>query len=639
MLLHTLKLNNFKGVRSFALDLRGRSAKIYADNALGKTTIMDAYIWLLTGKDHLGRSDLNFNIKTLDAENNAIPMLDHSVCGVFEHEGKSFELMRNFKEVWVKKKGSNVQTFSGHKTEYFVNDVPKSEAEYSAFVDRLIPSQLLKLLIMPSYFNEQLKAEERRKMLLEMCGDVDEAELLDLPQFEGLAKQVSEFVPVADLKKSKAAQKTKLNEDIRNIPVQINVHMKYLDADGIVPAAEEKAIAALTEKIEALTVERAGLYSGEAISKLRKELAELETEQAETELNASRGYNEKRSALNEGLGKVQDKHGSLIRELARIERLTRDLANDIKDIEAKKAEALGKYHETEDSEYSGDTQCPTCGQEFPAEYMERVKAQFNEQKAKRLEEIVSKGKKMASEIEAKRAELKKADAEILVIKREIDGADTEIHNFNAQMEELRKSAPTVDTSLAAAIEAKKKEIEHFKASIAEKESAIITEIQSAIDRKSVHEQNISKYKNAQEAAKSIEELKAKEKKLAAEYEECEGIIALCDEFTNAKVKMLDDKISGFFRRAQFKLTETLVNGGLREICDTLVDGVPYSAANNAARINIDLDISDAFSRHYGVSVPVFVDNAESVTALEQIDTQIIQLIVSEADKQLRVEVR
>jgi len=196
----------------------------------------------------------------------------------------------------------------------------------------------------------------------------------------------------------------------------------------------------------------------------------------------------------------------------------------------------------------------------------------------------------------------------------------------------------VDTSLAAAIEAKNKEIEHFKASIAEKESVILTEIQSAIDRKSVHEQNISKYKNAQEAAKSIEELKAKEKKLAAEYEECEGIIALCDEFTNAKVKMLDDKISGYFSRAQFKLTETLVNGGLREICDTLVEGVPYSAANNAARINVDLDIIDAFSRHYGVSMPVFIDNAESVTALEQIDTQIVQLIVSEADKQLRVEV-
>ena len=546
MLLHKLELTNFKGVRSFTLELQGRNAKIYGDNATGKTTIMDAYIWLLTGKDHLGRSDLNFNIKTLDTNNNAVPMLDHSVSGIFEHEGDTFELLRIFKEVWVKKRGSNVQTFSGHKTEYYINDVPKTEAEYSAFIERVIPSQLLKLLIVPGYFNEQIKAEDRRRMLIDMCGDVDEAELLALAQFENIAKHVTKFVTVADLKKTKSVQKTKLNEDIKSIPVQINVHMKYLgEADSIDLAAEEKAAKKLAEKVEALTVERAGLHSGEAVSQLRKELAELEAEQAEAELTVSRGINEKRSALNEGLGKVQDKHGSLIRELARIERLTRDLANDIKDIEAKKAEALGKYHETEDSEYSGDTQCPTCGQEFPAEYMERVKAQFNEQKAKRLEEIVSKGKKMASEIEAKRAELKKADAEILVIKREIDGADTEIHNFNAQMEELRKSAPTVDTSLAAAIEAKKKEIEHFKASIAEKESAIITEIQSAIDRKSVHEQNISKYKNAQEAAKSIEELKAKEKKLAAEYEECEGIIALCDEFTNAKVKMLDDKISAF----------------------------------------------------------------------------------------------
>ncbi|MEG1166199.1 MAG: hypothetical protein RSD68_07275, partial [Oscillospiraceae bacterium] len=120
--------------------------------------------------------------------------------------------------------------------------------------------------------------------------------------------------------------------------------------------------------------------------------------------------------------------------------------------------------------------------------------------------------------------------------------------------------------------------------------------------------------------------------LAAAFEECEKLISLCDNFGSAKVKMLDERISSAFRFAKFKLTETLVNGGVKEVCETLVDGVPYSAANNAARINVGLDIVETFSARYGVRLPIFVDNAESVCELYRMDLtperpQIIQLVV------------
>ncbi|WP_152550083.1 hypothetical protein [Geomicrobium sp. JCM 19039] len=102
--------------------------------------------------------------------------------------------------------------------------------------------------------------------------------------------------------------------------------------------------------------------------------------------------------------------------------------------------------------------------------------------------------------------------------------------------------------------------------------------------------------------------------------------------------MLEDRINSKFEHASFKLREDLLNGGFTEICQTLYKGVPYEhGLNNAARINVGLDIIRTLSRHYGLSAPIFIDNSEAVTQLMDVDAQLIALVVSEPDKQLRVE--
>lgn len=74
------------------------------------------------------------------------------------------------------------------------------------------------------------------------------------------------------------------------------------------------------------------------------------------------------------------------------------------------------------------------------------------------------------------------------------------------------------------------------------------------------------------------------------------------------------------------------------MCETLYEGVPYgSGLNNAAKINVGLDIINTLSEHYGILAPIFVDNAEAVTKFINVDAQLISLVVSEKDKQLRVE--
>ena len=101
-----------------------------------------------------------------------------------------------------------------------------------------------------------------------------------------------------------------------------------------------------------------------------------------------------------------------------------------------------------------------------------------------------------------------------------------------------------------------------------------------------------------------------------------------------------EKIASMFKMARFEMFKNNIsNEGMEECCEVTYKGVPYCDLNNAARINIGLDIINTLSEYYQFSAMVFIDNAESVTGfIDTPNTQIIKLIVSEPDKQLRIEI-
>ena len=110
-----------------------------------------------------------------------------------------------------------------------------------------------------------------------------------------------------------------------------------------------------------------------------------------------------------------------------------------------------------------------------------------------------------------------------------------------------------------------------------------------------------------------------------------------EEYTRYKTRVVEEGVNAMFRIAKFRLFREQANGGIEERCDVTVDGVPYGSLNNGMKINVGIDIINALSRHNGVTVPLFVDNAESVTNLERADAQVIRLVVSADDKKLRCE--
>ena len=123
-----LKLKNFKGIKDLTIDFNGKSTNIFGANATGKTTVFDAFKWVLFDKDSTDRK--NFSIKTLDSNNNQLHFLEHEVEITLKINGTNIIFRKMLKEKWVKKRGQADQEYSGNETSYWIDDVPTAKKDY-----------------------------------------------------------------------------------------------------------------------------------------------------------------------------------------------------------------------------------------------------------------------------------------------------------------------------------------------------------------------------------------------------------------------------------------------------------------------------------------------------------------------------
>lgn len=649
MKLIKLTLKNFMGIRDFTLDIGGNNASVYADNAVGKTTLYSAFLWLLFNKDSQGKSD--FAIKTLDAQGNAIPMLDHEVEGVFEINGTILSLKKVYAEKWTKKRGQAKAEFTGHSTDYFIDDVPAKKSEYDSKIASICNEDVFKLLTNPAYFNEQLHWQKRREILLEVCGDLSDAEVIASDQaLFGLPKILNGRA-LEDHRKVIAAKRAAINKEMQSIPVRIDeVHLSLPDVSSIDLAETEAKLADLRKRSKAKEQQVIRIESGGEVAEKNKQL----TENGAKIMAIRNEYHEKYTALlNEAQEDMRICMASLLPLKAEVDALDKALVSnnqEVARINASMGQLRESWHQVngEALECEPGNTCPTCGQFLPAEQVEQARqkalAAFNHNKATKLENINATGKTAKAKADA----LTKENAEIAMriderkksiqdLHQEQGALDNRINSLKAELEKWTK-----DPAYIKAIEQRDKlnaEIDELKQGRGGEVARVNAEIDAlAADIRHLEAQQDA-HKRHQQGQVRIEELKAQEKALAAEYEQLESELYLTEEFIRAKVKLLEEKINSRFKLARFKLFDTQINGGLVETCQTTFGGVPYdSGLNNGARINIGLDIINTLSDHYGFTAPIFADNAEAVTRLIDTKGQLIRLVVSEADKKLRIEV-
>ena len=632
--INKLFLQNFKGIKSLEINAGGDNLTIYGDNATGKTTVFDAFMWLLFGKDSLGRSD--FGIKTQDENGNVLHNLEHSVECEMLIDDAVLTLKKVFTEKWTKKRGSADTEFSGHETKYFVNEVPTLKKDYEAKITGIIDEELFKIITNPLYFNEHLKWQDRRAILLNLCNNLSDDEILaQSEEFKALRDELKGRT-VAEYKKIIQSKQTAINDELKSIPQRIS------EASLAIPETVETVDISQKgthlKNIDKLTEELQAIKNGAVGEKIKLELSALKDKRYSVvgRRFSNPEVTEQLTNAKEKRRVAEDKIFRVLRyEVSTIDKQIVNLENE--------AEALRKkWYSVNEKTYSGDAICPFCKQELPKEQIEEATAKFNTEKVAELESITEKGKAIKAQIDALKKErfelTEKADKITLELDTVInpliiklsnqitEEENTFLRNKEKELEDIDKQIAELEKQTADGTESISSSVDAIADKISEERAKI------AVIDKAIANQEI-----ADRQKKRVAELEADEKRLAQEYSNLDVTAFLIDEFIKHKVDLLSEEINSHFRFAKFKLFETQINGGISECCETTYKGVDYSDLNNASRINIGIDIINTLCKLNDKTAPIIVDNAESVTNIIPTTSQMICLVVSAEDKTLRVE--
>ncbi len=631
MKLLKLNLQNFKGIRNSEFDFGGINATIYGDNATGKTTVFDSLCWLLFGKDSLDRAD--FEIKTLE-NGEPIHKVNHEVEAEFlNDDGNSFTLRRVYREKYSSPRGGDTK-LTGHTTDYFVNDVPVKEKEYKQYINDVIAEDVFKLITNPLYFNEQYSWQNRRKLLLEISGDIKDEEVINSRSELTRLAELLNGRTVDEQRKIVAAKKTAINKELDMIPVRIDEALRN-KAD--IAASESKLttdIETLNKSIDELESQKATIINGFSSTEKRSKIDEIGRQLKARQSEVLSIYNNEKQ-------RKRGEYEALLTQLKIIEsehdRYTDrayDLAKDI-ERESKRIETLQAEFDTFNAQEFNKETCPTCGQPLPEDKQAELEAAFNSEKAAKLEEwqaLIESAKKLKANYEEQR--------EVLLVKA--DGLTKEIEDKNKVYEtKFKEYESYLEPNIEDDPDYKELKAELFLLELDEGEEAddkevarLDEEISSVKEKRAALETELNKYKLNADIQKRVIELENQQQKLAAEKNLLDETSFLIDEFVKAKVDMLEESINSHFEYARFKMFNVLVNGNVEECCETTYKGVPYRSMNNAARMNVGLDIINALTKFYNVTAPVFIDNAEAVTDFIKCNSQTIKLVVDADFKEL-----
>lgn len=633
MKLLKLSLTNFKSIRQSSFEFDGENKIIFGDNATGKTTVFDSMCWLLFGKDSLDRSD--FEIKTL-VNGEPIHKVNHEVEGEFSNDdGTQFTLKRVYREKYSNPRGGDTK-LTGHTTDYFINDVPVKEKEYKAYINNLISDDVFKLITNPLYFNEQYSWQNRRKLLLEMCGNVDDESVI---RNHGELRKLLSILngrTVEEHKKIVAAKKTAINKELDMIPVRIDEAIRnkpevQSDKDKL-KADIETFNTGINQLEEEAAVIKNGLKETEVKSKIR----DIKRTIDERRNQVLSDYDKEKTRLRSEYEFALKKLKSIEQERDRLADHNYETGQNI-ERENKRIEKLKEEFNAFNNQEFDDVNCPTCGQPYPDAKREILKEAFNMQKATNLEEWQ---KLIDSAENMKRSYIEQE--EIVAVK--IDGltnqAEEQQQDYECKFkayEELEQpdiNKDSVYMDLQAQLFLLESELDDTDTT--NSYEAINKDIDEMKGKRTQLVDELNKHELIETIDERVKELERKQQQLANDKNELDEAMFLMDEFIKAKVDMLEQSINSHFEYARFKMFNVLVNGNIEECCETTYKGVPYRSMNNAARMNVGLDIINALTKYFKVDAPVFIDNAEAVTSFIHCNSQVIQLFVDATFKELTV---
>jgi len=604
IILKSLELSNFKKLSGLWEFKEGKNV-FFGKNGTGKTTLCDAERWLRMGKNSLGQS--NFDIKTII---HGQSFSKHSVIGLYNIDGRELKLERVYKEKWAKKRGSLETEFEGHKTTYSIDGRPISKKDFDTEVYDIFGDEVFKLTSDPTYF-PKLKWQDRRKILTVLAGDIDKDKIIDsIPGFReffgGHSLSIKMDMVILD--------KKRINDEMKQLPARIDELQRQITevtGDIDIHDAEVKVLE-LKREISFAKKDIDDFKSGsnsEIVKQLQNLNEQLRKAVSEFEVDKSKAnkvYTATEQRIQTINDKVEEKRTYIKNYTDRVDKLRSEYFLQKADVFKEKGNVCNYCGENLD--------CHNCNEED----VEALKL-FNKDKSEELQRVLEICKEIA--VKKKAAELLIKDLEkesenlLPLVKPEILS-----WSGNIIIEDLQKKIKQLDVEELSPIPPPE---------LFQKLEQLEAELEKALE-------SLAIVKTQTETKKRIEELEEQKKKLSGEFDEVEKFLYLLAEYNKKLAEATEKPVNAMFKYISFRMFSTQVNGSIVPTCDMMSkDGRPYETAlSGGERIKAGLDIIKTMSEHFKMWSPVFIDNAESITDMPDMDTQTIELRASEEHNEL-----
>lgn len=687
----SLTLQNFKGVKNAEIVFEGSNMLVEGENGTGKSTIFDAFTWLLFGKDHAGRDQTQFDIKTIDPQTKQpIARLDHSVSAVLVVDGCEKTLQRIWRENWVKPKGEAEAVLKGHLSVFLVDGVDVgTKAAYDSVIHQWIDEDVFKMITNPLFFidDEYTPWKVRRETLLGLvAGQVDRSEIM--VQFSDLLKEMNG--ESMDMFKKRIAGLKKENKKLlAECEPKIKAYLEAMPAKVNEAAVREQIAACERELQEKQNELKARL------DEIDRGIADINVANAERSKKANEIYARiselqlrQADVLSEGLkdaqGKVIERNSAIMEAKAKLNQADADkfdtkvflkrakqdlidsqvyradMAGKLKDLGVKYNEAKGRVFD-----FQPTTRCHACGQELPAETVEQAvemaKANFIQAQRVDMSLIMEDAQKLKEEICRTDGEIRFREEKVRALEGKL--AQTE-EAFKAAEKVWSDISSTPEVDMKGAEDEVKKlpafraiadEIQHLKVEALDLTGKAVSAADLVISRRAVeaeasvlvaeHNEKVKPFHyqlslipERARIEKLVADEEKREKALAEEVARLERLEYSAASFVKADIDAQEGAINRLFSVARWKMFDTTLDGGIVETCEvTTQDGVPFRSMNDARKIQCGMDVIRVLGERYGAYAPIFIDNAESITQTRfETSAQVIRLCVKQGEKQIRL---
>ena len=644
VILKYIKLENWRA-QNMRVDFSENKTVIKGRNESGKSTIYNAFLWLLTGCDEYDRTNFRLFDDTIEqTKETSLPAIVEAVILIDDVE---YKLKRTATIGWTRKrgkvewerKGSDNYTFS-------IDDIERSATDYRSFIEsQLLPIDKLKIAIIIGYILS-LDWKECRKIFESLVGEIKISDYKG--DYSDILDDLNKYT-IDEVKQRYRSILKPINASIDSLPITIDTLKANMPDLSEIEEAEKsieekkKLISDIDDKIS---------LSNESLKPLIKRRDEelkvintLKSELSEAERKYSDKYIKELCELDSELREIKRKNEDISRTNKRNKSEREYLQKSI-DLKKESIESLSRRREDLlqqcrdiKARKFNETKCPYCGQDFPEDMMEKNIIEFDRINESEYNSVVSQGKYIASSIVNANKELKSMQKDLESLGDETPLLST--GEITKRIDDFKANHIMFD---------KTDECKSMKAKIEDLLSKLT--VVENVDHSGLLNMRKQLSEEVEELAKKIgvkdtfnkqqdkiQEFQKELKSNIVEKARIEGLIDKVSQFEREKASIISDRVNGKFDYISVKMTDINKSGEIVDTCVVLDNkGVSYNVTNTASKMLCGIDIARTFCKFYGINLPLFIDNGERINKenIPQLECQSVLLCVSE-DKNLNIE--